>query len=64
MEYFKSEILYKFLFLYHFQPHLVIMDEKEQVYPMRQEYDNFNIRRFLTYYEDGKLEPFLSHSEL
>lgn len=46
------------------KPHLVIMDEKERVYPMRQEYDNFNIRRFLTYYEDGKLEPFLSHSEL
>ncbi len=42
----------------------MIMDEKEQIYPMRQEYDNFNIRRFLTYYEDGKLEPFLSHSEL
>ena len=47
-----------------FQPHLVILDEKERVYPMRQEYDNFNIRRFLTYYKDGKLEPFLSHSEL
>ncbi|CBY21791.1 unnamed protein product [Oikopleura dioica] len=46
------------------KPHLVIMDEKEQIYPMRQEYDNFKIRRFLTYYEDGKLEPFLSHSEL